>query len=140
MVKRIMKSLLYYLKDNRGFARVTGPLFSMSASGSIGKALTYAVWKGLAYVREWFIPENPKSATQVNVRTALTLVVAYWQVQSAPSKAGWETYAEGTGMSGFNKFMSRAMDQYVIQLTTAVTPTSVSIDAVAPPGETWTWA
>lgn len=45
-------------------ARVTGPLMSMSASGSIGKAITYSVWKGISYVRELVIPANPQSEDQ----------------------------------------------------------------------------
>ncbi len=121
-------------------AKVTGPLLSMSATGSVGDTLTFARWKGIAYCREWFTPSNPKSASQVNVRTALTLLIASWQVLSDVGKARWNSFAEGSGKSGFNQYVGRGMNEYVIQITTAVTPASVAVDTVGPPGETWTWA
>lgn len=120
-------------------ARVTGPLMSLSASGSLADTITFANWKGRDYVREYFVPANPNSATQVNVRTAWTLLVAKWQSLSAPEILGWDTYAEAFKMSGFNKFVSRGMDAYMDQLGSSTTPASVLISN-DPPGETWTWA
>lgn len=52
-------------------AKVTGPLFSMTASGQLGKAIVYASWKGIEYVREYLIPANPKTANQGDVRLVL---------------------------------------------------------------------
>lgn len=52
-------------------AKVTGPLFSMSASGSIGKAITFSIWKGIAYVRELVIPLNKKTEDQGDNRLIL---------------------------------------------------------------------
>lgn len=121
------------------FARVTGPLFSMSASGSVGKAITYARWKGREYCREWFIPQNPQSTKQVNVRTALTLLIAYWHATAVGDKAVWDAAADPLSISGFNLYMKRGMDEYVSQLGTAVTPTSVSYTG-SYPSEVWTWA
>lgn len=120
-------------------ARVSGPLFSMSASGTVGKTITYGTWKGRPYVREWFKPENPQAAKQVNVRTALTLLVAYWKTLSAAGQAEWETAAEGLGMSGFNLYMKHGMDEYISQIGSDTTPTSCSYTGV-PPDEVWTWA
>ena len=120
-------------------ARVSGPLFSMSASGTVGKAITFGIWKGRPWCRVWFKPENPNTPAQVNVRLAMKMLVAYWQEHDDAKKLIWDNYAAPFGMSGFNKFVSRGMDQYVIQLTTAVTPVSVGKDLEAPPGETWTW-
>lgn len=45
-------------------AKLKGPLMSMEASGSIGGALTYANWKGQAYVRGLVIPVNRMSEDQ----------------------------------------------------------------------------
>ena len=52
-------------------AKVTGPLFSMSASGKLGDAIVFFGWKGLSVVREWLIPTNKMSAAQGNQRTIL---------------------------------------------------------------------
>ena len=119
-------------------ARVTGPLFSMSASGSIGKALTYGKWKGREWCREWFTPENPKSEKQINVRTALTLLIALWQEQTEGAKAAWDYYANPFNMAGVNRFVSKGMKAYVAQLGTETTPTSIAYPG-APPDETWVW-
>jgi len=121
-------------------ARVTGALFSMSASGTIGKAVTYGKWKGRPWARVWFIPENPQTAKQVNVRYAMTLMVGSWSVAVQGQKDEWDAYAVPFGMSGFNKYVSRGMDAYVLQLTTAVTPVSVLLAGTIPPGDVWTWA
>jgi len=119
-------------------ARVSGPLMSMSASGTVGKALTFGKWKGRPWVREWFIPENPKTPKQVNIRTALTLLIALWQAETPENKTAWDTYAEPFNMAGVNKFVSRGMLAYVDQLTVEVTPASVTV-VNGPPSEVWTW-
>jgi len=49
-------------------AKVSGPLYSMSASGKLGDAMVYFGWKGVNVVRQWLIPANPQSATQGNQR------------------------------------------------------------------------
>lgn len=120
-------------------ARVKAPLFSLDASGQLGEAVVYSKWKGREYVREYTIPQNPQSATQVNVREAWRLLVEKWQSLTAPDWANWDTFANQFKMSGFNQFIGRGMDAYVSQLTTAVTPTSVNVTGT-PPTEVWTWA
>jgi len=52
-------------------AKVTGPLYSMSASGKLGNAMVYFGWKGVNVVRQWLIPSNPQSATQGNQRIVI---------------------------------------------------------------------
>jgi len=49
-------------------AKVTGPLFSMSASGKIGDAMVFFGWKGINVVRGFVIPSNPQSASQGDQR------------------------------------------------------------------------
>jgi len=49
-------------------ARLTAPLFSLKASGTIAKALTFSSWKGISYARTRVIPYNPKSTDQTEVR------------------------------------------------------------------------
>ena len=55
-------------------ARVTGPLMSMEASGTIGKTLTFANWVGRQYVRRWTRPSNPQTADQMDQRNAFSIV------------------------------------------------------------------
>lgn len=120
-------------------ARVGGPLFSMSASGTVGKAITYGTWKGRAWARAHFTPENPKTAKQTNIRTAMKLLVALWKTEGDAYKLEWDAYASPFAMSGFNKYVSRGMDAYVLDPGIEVLPTSVTNDTHAPGTETWTW-
>ena len=90
--------------------RVQGPLFSVTASGTIGDAITYSNWKGLPYVRSRVIPANPQTTSQVSIRTLLTSAVSIWQDDAqvpATSRLSWDYYASGTGMSGFNRYMKK---------------------------------
>jgi len=52
-------------------AKVTGPLFSLSASGKIGDIMVHFAWKGRNVVRQWLIPTNPKDQQQKEVRQVL---------------------------------------------------------------------
>ena len=49
-------------------AKVTGPLYSMSASGKIGDAMVFFGWKGINVVRGYVTPSNPQSASQGDQR------------------------------------------------------------------------
>lgn len=57
-------------------AKLKGPLFSLGASGAIGKALVYFGWKGLDVAREYVVPANPRSTDQLKVRGYLKLAVS----------------------------------------------------------------
>ena len=119
-------------------AKVKGPLFSLEASGSVAKTVVYSKWKGRQYVRQHTIPLNPQSTLQVNVRTAMTLLVAYWQTLAAGVTDLYDAEGKKFNYSGFNYFVKRGMAAYVIQLTTAVTPISVTVSG-NPPAEIWIW-
>lgn len=119
-------------------AKVKGPLFSFEASGSLKDTIVYSQWKGRNYVRTHTIPFNPQTTTQVNVRAAWTLLVAQWQGEAPATQVIWDDYAKEFNVSGFNWYVGRGMDAYVTQLTTAVTPASVSVTG-SPPNEVWTW-
>ena len=119
-------------------AKVTGPLFSMSASGALGDAIVFSTWKGKEYVRAYQIPSNPKTVKQVNLRNAFTMTIAYWHAQTDPQKLIWKAFAEGTGKSGFNQFVERALKAYITDHGTSVVVTAVAV-AGDPPSDVWTW-
>jgi hypothetical protein len=52
-------------------AKVTGPLMSMSASGTVGDTITFDKRN---FVRQRVIPANPQTAPQGNVRLALRAI------------------------------------------------------------------
>lgn len=89
-------------------AKLTGPLFSLDARKSIAGTIVYSAWKGVNYARLSVTPYNPKSDYQTGIRETLTWGVLYFtkgDYVEAAEKTWWETYAEGTNMSGFNRFM-----------------------------------
>jgi hypothetical protein len=49
-------------------AKVTGPLMSLDASGTVGKTATFSKWKGQNYVRLRVTPLNPQSNAMQLVR------------------------------------------------------------------------
>lgn len=57
-------------------AKVTGPLFSVDASGRYAGSLVFAKWKGRNYVRQLVIPSNPMSADQETARNSVRVTGA----------------------------------------------------------------
>jgi hypothetical protein len=49
-------------------AKVTGPLFSVSASGKVADTIVFFGWKGINVVRQWLKPANPMSYKQGDQR------------------------------------------------------------------------
>ena len=66
-------------------AKLKAPLFSLGASGQLGKALVFFGWKGLNVVREHVTPSNPKTAAQTTQRGYVTAGVA--MVHTAQARA-----------------------------------------------------
>ena len=101
-------------------AKVRGPLYSISASGQIAQAMVFAHWKGIPWVREQFIPQNPKTAGQVAQRLIFTQGVTRWHGLTDDQKTLWQTGIERKGytMSGFNYFMS----EYIKSMVAGTTP------------------
>lgn len=117
-------------------AKLIGPLHSFAASGKIA-AMVFGTWRGIEWVRQHFIPANPQTAKQVNIRTALTLLVAAWKSYAPAIWAEFDVLAAGKPYSGFNLFMKNGLDQYIIQITIDVLPTGVIYTAPAPGTYVW---
>jgi len=93
-------------------ARVTGPLMSMDASGTVAGAIVFSRWKGLSYVRRHAIPNNPRAPKQVSVRAMMTFVSRAWGTSMIAVQAPWNLAAETQHMSGFNYFIGHAMSRW----------------------------
>lgn len=93
-------------------AKVTSPLLSLGASGTIGDTITFGRWKGLNTARQRVVPANPQSAGQVAQRAIMTAVVAFWRgfLTGTQGKTAWNRDASNSGLpqSGFNAFASAA--------------------------------
>jgi len=127
-------------------AKVTGPLFSLSASGQIAKTLVFMKWKGIDDVRKYVIPANPNTAAQQVQRAYITAALAMWHVTDwiAADLTAWNLLATTLGrvMSGFNAFVKLFVDTHVAALdyrscsnyapTPAATTCSVVFDTTIP--------
>lgn len=85
--------------------RVSSPMMSMDASGTIAKAATFSKWKGRNYVRSRVIPHNPKTAGQVGVRAAFKFLAANWKNIAVGTQALWATLAAALSISTFNAYV-----------------------------------
>jgi hypothetical protein len=118
-------------------AKVTGPLMSLDASGTVGKTAVFSKWKGRNYVRLRVIPMNKQSTDQqdARIRTGsvgrsisvvpvpkLALLGSDFYVAAlaaAPAGQSWASYTIRTCLgSGFSTFDDVA-DAYA-----AVNPTN----------------
>jgi hypothetical protein len=90
-------------------AKVFSPLFSMGASGQLGKSLVYMAWKGIDDVRMYVIPSNPKTPLQVAQRARLHTAVDLWHATAfnAADVGAFNLWASqaSSPRSGFNQFV-----------------------------------
>ena len=70
--------------------------------------MVFSGWKGIATVRQYVVPANPKTTAQTTQRNVMKAIVALWKPVAAVAvlKAGWNLFAQlsGSAMSGFNMF------------------------------------
>ena len=92
--------------------KVNGPMFSLSASGSLADAITFSSWKGRPYVRERVIPSNPKSGAQTGRRAMFKFLTQLWSGVSDADQATWQDYADQLIASPFNGYLSRNMEYW----------------------------
>ena len=87
-------------------AKVTAPLLSFSAAGTIAKTQVYATWKGRAYVRRHVVPSNPNTVAQQSTRNTFSSASSVWKIADPLLATPWDRFADGQVLSGRNAFMS----------------------------------
>jgi hypothetical protein len=110
--------------------RVKGPMFSLSASGTIGKTATFSNWKGRDYVRRHAIPSNPRSGLQVGVRSVFGFISQDYKNLLPAQKADWAGIAANTDITPLNAQQATDVDRARRNLgwqqdLTAVNPASI---------------
>jgi len=86
-------------------AKVTGPLFSMTASGKLANSIVFMTWRGIADVRMYKKPTNKRTANQIITRAFFSTSVDNYQALSAADQTALRNTAAGKPYSGFNLFM-----------------------------------
>lgn len=100
-------------------AKVTGPLLSLDASGSIASTMTFSRWKGRNYVRQRVIPTYSNTTLQANVRDLVRDASLAWKagatvgavVINAAYKLAYDTAAASQAISGFNLFIRECVQK-----------------------------
>lgn len=90
-------------------ARVTGPLMSMSASGTIANTLTFATTRGIPVVRSYAVPSNPNSFPQRVARAVMRYAGEQWVAFDNATKALWADAAANSGIPGINYYQRQVM-------------------------------
>jgi hypothetical protein len=90
-------------------AKLSGPCFSLDASGKLGDTVVFSKWKGRNYARQWLIPANPKSPGQTGIRAMFSMLSQAWYALSSLIKATWDELAAAGNYSAFNAYMRENM-------------------------------
>ena len=93
-------------------AKVTGPLMSMTASGTLGDAIVFSTWKGRPYVRQHVKPANPKSAGQIAIRAVFAGSVAIYKSLNAITQATWIALGASMSITALNAFVQTSIKRF----------------------------
>jgi len=88
-------------------AKVTAPLLSFGASGTIAKVQVYSKWRGRPYVRRHVIPSNPNTAAQQSTRNVFSVANSFWKLMGSIAISPWDLFATGQVLTGRNAFVGR---------------------------------
>lgn len=88
-------------------ARLTGPLMSLGASGTIAQTLTYADWKGIPYARTRVIPSNPRSTSQTQTRESFAYLQDLYKFFPSIAREPWIAAVRGIPMTAQNMLLSK---------------------------------
>ena len=89
--------------------KVTAPVMSLEASGSLAGALVFSKWKGRPYVRSLIRPANPRSPGQTFNRAMMKFLSGSHPAKDSGEMLSWLTIAEGLKISTFNAFVRQNM-------------------------------
>jgi hypothetical protein len=100
-------------------AKVTSPLMSLDASGTIGNALTFSKWKGRNYVRQYVIPTYSNTTEQAAIRDIVRKASLAWKAGSTVGgtainsayKLAYDEAATAYQISGFNLFIKECVQK-----------------------------
>ncbi len=93
-------------------AKVTGPLFSMDASGKFADSLVFSKWKGINYVRKYAKPGGNRSINQKEINSLFSTAVKMYKTLSGQDKEAWNLRAANSPMSGYNMFIKKVMNAF----------------------------
>lgn len=105
-------------------AVVTVPCLSVSASGSIGKTITFSIWKGKgvakgSYLKKWNgyyfkrLPPDSETIKQNTIRDSFSNAVTNWKKESEEEKKKYNDMAIGKALTGFNIYVGNYINNNI---------------------------
>ena len=70
-------------------AKVTGPLFSINASGQFASSMVFSNWKGINVVKKKGISTKESTEKQDEVKSAFSICAEVWNELSGEGKEMW---------------------------------------------------
>lgn len=86
--------------------KITGPLQSRAAGGSIADSVTFSQTKGRAYARKKVNTPNPNTADQRGMRCMFNWLSKQWSSLSDSQKATWIALALTDNLPAYNSFLA----------------------------------
>lgn len=93
-------------------AKVTAPLMSISASGSIGQTLTMLKQMHRNIAKKKGKPGGQPSAAQLARRAFYAQAAADWSALNPAQKLAWKPAADAAQITPFNAYMRAALNAY----------------------------
>lgn len=87
--------------------KLTGPLLSLGASGSIAKTIVMGTYRGIPYARQHVIPANPRTTAQQLTRDVFAALDLQYKYSLALAQAPWKLYSKGKGFYDRNAFIGQ---------------------------------
>ena len=87
--------------------KITGPLSSISARGTLGKTLIFATKWRLNLVRAFHAPTGVATNNQLTQRASFKSIIIEWRTRTKAERQAWQDIApERLPLSGYNIFLS----------------------------------
>ena len=90
-------------------AKVTGPLYSIEASGTYADSFIFSKWEGLNIVKQYIRYRGTSTEKQNVIRDYFSEAITMYKKLNAVDKKAWNIRAVGTPMNGYNFFIKKAM-------------------------------
>lgn len=92
--------------------KLTGPIQSLAASGSIAKAVTVSNWKGRQYLKRHETPRDPHSGAQLANRAMMRFLVEQWPTLTSANHQTWNQLAAQTNIAAYSAFLGHNLERF----------------------------
>jgi hypothetical protein len=112
--------------------KLTGPLMSITASGSYAKTLTFGTGPGGPYVKRYRSTPTTQTSASVGIRAMVSFLTKLWKGLSPNDKATWAAEATRLNISPYNVFFTTNTKRWAANLAPTTALQTVSTTPYAP--------